>query len=87
MAKEERIKSKALLGKTIVSKGGKTFGQVGDVVFETRTGELIYLVLKMPSAHASSFDLERDEAGNMLIPFTSVMAIGDFVVISEEDIL
>ena len=31
--------------------------------------------------------LERDKEGNILIPFSSVIATGDFMVIAEEDII
>ena len=30
--------SKQLIGKTVISKSGKRFGEVGDLVFEARTG-------------------------------------------------
>ena len=36
-----KSKSGELLGKTVVSKSGKKFGLLGDLVFESRTGELI----------------------------------------------
>ena len=41
MAEEEKKFSKQLIGKTVVSKTGKRFGEVGDLVFETGSGELI----------------------------------------------
>ena len=46
MAEEDRKYSKQLLGKTVVTKSGKRFGEVGNITFETRTGELIHLILK-----------------------------------------
>ena len=83
---DDRSESKAIIGKTIVSKTGKTFGKVGDVVFETRTGELIYLLLDNPTSYASTFELESNKEGRLQIPFSSVLAVGDFIVIQEEDI-
>ncbi len=79
--------SKQLIGKTIVSKTGKRFGEVGDIVFETRSGELIHMVLVNPTAYTERLELEKDKQGNLLVPFSSVIAIGDFMVISEEDII
>ena len=79
--------SKQLLGKTIVSKNGKKFGEVGNVVFATRTGELLQLVLKNPTIYCEGLDLEKDTVGNLLVPFSSVVAMGDFLVIAEEDII
>lgn len=87
MRKGEQTLSKSLLGKTVVSKSGKTFGAVGDLVFESRTGEIIYIVLKGETPFAKTFEFERNTSGQALIPFNAVMATGDFVVVAEEDIV
>lgn len=87
MADEEKKFSKQLIGKTVVSKTGKRFGEVGDLVFETRSGELIHLVIYNPTSYTVKLELEKDGEGHTLVPFSSVIAIGDFMVISEEDIL
>ncbi len=79
--------SKQLIGKTIVSKSGKRFGEVSDIVFEVKSGELIHMVLANPTAYTEKLELEKDKEGNILIPFSSVIAIGDFMVIAEEDII
>ncbi len=84
---EDKRLSKDLVGKTIVSKSGKKFGIVNDLVFETRTGELIYLILSQQTPHAETMDLEKNKTGDLLVPFSSVMSMGDFVIISEEDIV
>jgi len=84
---EEKKLSKELLGKTVVSKTGKRYGEVGDVVFETRSGELIHLVLKNPTPYVEKLELEKDKDGSPLIPFSAVIAAGDFLVVSEEDII
>lgn len=87
MAEEEKKFSKQLIGKTIVSKTGKRFGEVGDIIFETRSGELIHMVLKNPTAYTEKLDLEKNKDNQILIPFSAVIAIGDFMVIAEEDIV
>ncbi len=87
MPEEEKKFSKQLIGKTVVSKSGRRFGEVGDIVFETRSGELIHLVLSNPTPYIQKLELEKDEEGSILIPFSSVLAIGDFLVVSEEDIV
>jgi len=79
--------SKQLLGKTIVSKTGKRFGEVGDLIFETRSGELIHMVVNNPTAYTEKLELEKDKQGRILIPFSAVIAMGDFMVIAEEDII
>jgi sporulation protein YlmC with PRC-barrel domain len=87
MTDEEKHFSKDVIGKTVVSKAGKKFGDVGDVIFETKSGELIHLVLSSPTQNSIKLELEKDKSGSLLIPFSAVIAIGDFVLISEEDIL
>jgi len=87
MAEEEKRLSRQLLGKTIVSKTGKRFGEVGDIIFETRSGELIHMVLVNPTSYTAKLELEKDKQGHILIPFSSVIAVGDFMVIAEEDII
>ncbi len=88
MAGEQDKKfSQDLIGKTVVSKTGKRFGEVGDIVFEVRSGELIHMVLKSPTPYTEKLELEKDKEGNLLIPFSAVIAVGDYMVVSEEDII
>ena len=83
----DKKSSRQLIGKTVVSKTGKRFGEVGDIIFEAKTGELIHLVLANPTNYTEKMYLEKDKDGQILIPFSSVIAIGDFMVIAEEDIV
>lgn len=87
MADEEKKFSKQLIGKTVVSKTGKRFGEVGDMIFETRSGELIHIVLTNVTPYCEKLELEKDKENKTLIPFSAVIAMGDFLVISEEDII
>ncbi|MBW3001757.1 PRC-barrel domain-containing protein [Candidatus Woesearchaeota archaeon] len=87
MAEADKQFSKKIVGKTVVSKAGKRFGEVGDVIFETKSGELINLVLKNPTSYTEKLELEKDKEGKLLVPFSAVIAMGDFMVVSEEDIL
>ena len=87
MAEEDKKFSKQLIGKTIVSKSGKKFGEVADIIFETKTGELIHLVLKNPTAYVEKLELEKNKEGEILIPYHSVIATGDFMVVAEEDLV
>lgn len=79
--------SKELLGKTIVSKSGKKFGEVGDLIFEAGSGELIHLLLRNPTVYTDKMELEKTKDGDILIPFSAVIATGDFIVVAEEDII
>lgn len=87
MADDDKKYSKQLIGKTVVSKTGKRFGEVGDLIFETRSGELIHMVLTNPTTYTEKLELEKDKNNHILIPFSSVIAIGDYMVIAEEDIV
>ncbi|MFT4303244.1 MAG: PRC-barrel domain-containing protein [Candidatus Woesearchaeota archaeon] len=87
MTEEEKKFSKQILGKTVVSKTGKKFGEVGDIIFETKSGELIHIVVANPTPYCDKLELEKDKQGNLLIPFSAVIAMGDFMVIAEEDII
>ena len=84
---EDKKLSRELVGKVIVSKSGKKFGVVGDLVFETRTGELIYMVISTPTPFVESLNLEHNKNNELMVPFSSVLSVGDFVIISEEDIV
>lgn len=76
---------KEIIGKLIVTKEGKRLGIVKDITFETKTGELIQLVLKDSTPYTRNLALESS-GKEVLIPYNTIIAIGDFVVISEEDI-
>ena len=76
-----------IVGRLIVTKEGKRLGFVRDINFETRTGELIQIVLREPTAYARSLNLETSSDKEMVIPYNTIIAIGDFVVVSEEDLI
>ena len=84
---EEKYLSGELIGKTVVSKSGKKFGVCGDIIFEVKSGELIHIVLEKPTPAADKLDLERTKEGEPLIPYSAVIAVGDFIVVSEEEII
>jgi len=82
----EKKPHKEIISKPVVTKEGKKLGVVKDITFETRTGELIHIVLKDPTHYTNQLNIERSQQGEVLIPYNSIIAIGDFVVISEEDL-
>lgn len=87
ITKGERTDARSIVGKTVVGKSGKKIGVVADLVYEVRTGEIVYLSIRNPTSYANSFQFERDAAGNQEIPYNSVISVGDFVVVAEEDIV
>ena len=76
-----------IIGKLVVTKEGKRLGFVKDITFETRTGELIQLIIKDPTPYVRNLNLEMSAGKEVLIPYNTIIAIGDFIVISEEDLI
>jgi len=83
----EKKTIKDLLGKRVVSKSGKIFGETNNVSFDVATGEILHLVIKNPTGYCEGLELEKTKNGEALVPFTAVAALGDFIVVSEEDML
>ena len=68
----------------------KRYGRIQalkDVSFETKSGELINLVVKDSTIYTKNLNLERSSENELLIPYNAIIAIGDFVVVSEEDFI
>ncbi len=85
---EERIKSRRLIGKVLISEEtGKKFGVISDLDYVTDSGELINLALTETTTHTSTLSLQQDEKGRLLMPFSAVKSVGDFVIVSEKDII
>ncbi len=77
-----------LLGKTIVSEEhGKKFGDVEDLSFVSSTGELMNLLVTNTTKHLDEVKLQEDQRGRYIVPFSAVRSVGDFVIVSEDDIL
>jgi len=83
----EKIPFNSILGKMIVTKEGKRLGFVKDITFETKSGELISMVLKDSTPYTKNLNLEKINTGEFLIPYSAIIAIGDFVIVSEEDLI
>jgi len=77
----------SIIGKMIVTKEGKRLGYVKDITFETRSGELISVVVRDPTPYTRNLNLERSSGNELLVPHNSIIAIGDFVIVSEEDLI
>jgi len=76
-----------VLGKMIVTKEGKRLGSVKDVTFETSSGEIINVLVKDPTPYTRNLNLEKLNTNELVIPYNSIIAIGDFLVVSEEDLI
>jgi len=76
-----------IIGKMIVTKEGKRLGFVKDITFETKSGELINVVVKDSTPYTKNLNLEKTNSNELLIPYSAIIAIGDFVIVSEEDLV
>jgi sporulation protein YlmC with PRC-barrel domain len=83
----EKKPFRKILGKLVVTKEGKRLGVVNDINFETRSGELINIILKDPTPYTRNLNLEKSKQEEILIPYSAIVAVGDFVVVSEEDLI
>jgi sporulation protein YlmC with PRC-barrel domain len=83
----ERTRVQDIIGKVIVGESGKRMGVVYNIDFIVETGELLNIVVENPSKYLESFNLKKDDSGRYLIPFSAVKNIGDFVIVSEKELV
>ena len=85
---ETRVRAADIVGKQVVSEEtGRKFGIVNNVDFVTESGELLNLVVEQPTRHLSDLNLKTDDKGRILIPFSAVKSVGDFVIVSENELI
>jgi sporulation protein YlmC with PRC-barrel domain len=85
---ENRIRAAEIVGKTIISEEtGRKFGIVSNVDFITESGELLNIVVEQPTKHLSDLNLKTDGGGRIMIPFSAVKSIGDFIIVSENELI
>ena len=60
---------------------------MGDIDYIIESGELINLVLVQPTKHTTELNLQEDDKGRVLVPFSAVKSVGDFVIVTERDII
>lgn len=70
-----------IAGKEIVDIDGAVLGEVENIVFDLQTGQLIDLVAKPDSQLLRQ--KYREDGKYVLIPFSSVVAIKDYIVVDE----
>jgi len=85
---ETKVRAADIVGKQIISEEtGRKFGIVANIDFITESGELMNLIVEQPTRHLSDLNLKSDEKGRLLVPFSSVKSIGDFVIVSENELI
>ena len=76
-----KVFSGSIAGKEIVNIDGMVLGELEDVIFEFQTGKLMDLLVK-PNKELNRSKY-RENGRFVLIPFASVVAIKDYIVIDE----
>jgi sporulation protein YlmC with PRC-barrel domain len=76
-----KVFSGSIAGKEIVNIDGMVLGELDDVIFEAQTGKMVDLKVK-PDKELNRMKY-REDGRFVLIPFSSVVAIKDYIVIDE----
>ena len=85
---ESKVRAADIIGKTIISEEtGRKFGVVNNIDFITESGELLNILVEQPTKHISDLNLRSDDQGRPLIPFSAVKSVGDFVIVSENELI
>ena len=72
--------SEEIIGKNAITSGGYPIGSVEDIVIDTETGELKYLLVRPAAGNIST--QRTDGKGRAVITITSIKVSGDNVIIS-----
>lgn len=85
---ETRVRVADVVGKSIISEEtGRKFGIVNNVDFVTESGELLNIIVEQPTKHLGDLNLKADDKGRTLIPFNAVKSVGDFIIVSENELV
>ncbi len=80
-----RILASSLRDMRILTDKGLRVGNIYDLEVDKETGEVETLVVK-PESEEIAQNLSTDEDGYALVPFSSVVAVRDYIVISEKSL-
>ena len=72
--------SEEIIGKNAITSGGYPIGSVEDIVIDTETGELKYLLVRPAAGNIST--QRTDGKGRAVINIGSIKVFGDNVIIS-----
>lgn len=77
-----QIFASRLRGMNVLTDRGLQIGRLHDILVDEETGRILSLVVR-PTSKGMLENLPSDESGNALLPFSSVMAMRDYIVINE----
>lgn len=77
-----KILAKNLTNKRVMLTDGSELGFASNVVMDTHSGDLIYLVVKpTPNVDTSKFQTQN---GYVMIPFAAVRAAKDYAIVDKK---
>ncbi len=76
-----KVFSGSIAGKEVVNIDGMVLGELEDVIFDAQTGKLVDLLVK-PDKELNRMKY-REDGRFVFVPFSSVVAIKDYIVIDE----
>ena len=73
------IRTNKFIGKPIMSTDGILVGVIDNLVVDTKTGKLEYVLAKV-SDQIDPKDYKTDPAGRLVLPFSGIQAVKNVVV-------
>jgi len=75
--------ARQLAGKILVSNDGEGIGRLVDIMVNEITGKITGLIVE-PSPDSLSARKMRKEDGLIVIPYSAVLAVGDYVILDKK---
>ncbi|MEM4331480.1 MAG: PRC-barrel domain-containing protein [Candidatus Anstonellales archaeon] len=74
--------AKQIKGRMVITNEGEEFGRVVDLNVNELTGDIEDLIID-PNPDNTSLEQLRTEDDYVLIPFNSVLAVGDYLIVDK----
>ncbi len=74
--------ARQLGGKRVITNKGEELGRISDIQFDESTGDLVYILID-PNPESKLTQRLRKEDDLIVIPYKSLFAVGDVVVVDE----
>ncbi|KXB00237.1 hypothetical protein AKJ35_00840 [candidate division MSBL1 archaeon SCGC-AAA833F18] len=80
-----KVFASSLRDMRILTDKGLRVGRIFDMTVDENNGKIETIVVK-PESREIAQSLNTDEDGNAVIPFSSVVAVRDYIVVSEKSL-
>jgi len=80
------ILAKQITGKTVITNEGEDFGRVVDLNINEISGGIEDIIVD-PNPDNLSIENLRNEDDYVLVPFSSVIAVGDYLIIDKRKLI